>query len=273
MIKTQRIIKYCAIAFAIFLIFNILSVLMYGIIAIGNIFDNSQNGNNTITDKFKTTIINNEITKLDIETKGINIIIKEGKKFKLETDNKDIKIKESNKKLLIIEDNNDWLNKNDYTELIISIPKEYRFDEVFIDNGAGKIEIDTLNTKDITLDLGAGQVDIENLNVSNESDINGGAGEINIINSSINNLDLDLGIGKTTINSGIYGDSEIDCGIGELIVNLIGTDDDYKIKLNKGLGSAELNDEKMKNDIYYGNGNNIIEINGGIGSISINYSR
>ena len=49
MIKAQRIIKYCAIAFAIFLIFNILSVLMYGIIAIGNTFDNSKKDNNTIT--------------------------------------------------------------------------------------------------------------------------------------------------------------------------------------------------------------------------------
>ena len=41
MIKTQKIIKYCAIAFAIFLTFSIISSIMFGIMSIGNIFDNN----------------------------------------------------------------------------------------------------------------------------------------------------------------------------------------------------------------------------------------
>ena len=273
MIKTQKIIKYFAVAFAIFLIFNIFTITMYGIISIGNIFDNKKDSTNTLTGELKTIKVNNGIERLDIETKGVNIIIKEGKKFKIETDNKDIKTKESNNKLLIVEDNNSWIHKTDYTELIITIPTNYEFNEVSIDNGAGKIDIDKLNTKNINLDLGAGQVNIKNLNVTNESDIDGGAGEINIENSHINNLDLDLGIGKTTINASINGISEIDCGIGELIVNLIGTEDEYKIKLDKALGSATLNNEKMNGNTYYGTGTNLIEINGGIGNISINYTR
>lgn len=273
MIKTQRIIKYSAIAFAIFLIINIFATVAYGLIAIGNIFNNNDNNINTLTGDLKTFEVKNEIRKLDIETKGVNIIINEGNNFKIETDNKDIKIKESNNKLLIVENNNSWIHKTDYTELIMWVPKDYQFDEISIENGAGKIEIDKLNTKSIDLDLGAGQVDIKNLNVSRESDIDGGAGEINVENSYINNLNLDLGIGKTTLNASIYGLSEIDCGIGELVVNLIGNEDDYKIKLDKGLGNATFNGEKMNSATYYGNGLNLIEVNGGIGSISINYSK
>lgn len=272
MIKTQKIIKYCAIAFAIFLIINIFATVAYGIIAIGNIFNKNDNSINTLTGNLETFEIKTEIRELDIETKGVNIIINEGNNFKIETDNKDIKIKESYNKLLIVE-NGSWIHKTDYTELIIWIPKDYQFNEVSIENGAGKIEIDKLNTKNIDLDLGAGQVDIKNLNVSRESNIDGGAGEINIENSYINNLDLDLGIGKTNLNASIYGISKIDCGIGELVVNLIGNEDDYKINLDKGLGNATFNGEKMNSATYYGNGNNLIEINGGIGSISINYSR
>ena len=273
MIKIQKIIKYFGIAFAIFLIFNIFTITMYGIISIGNIFDKKENNINTLTGELKNIKINNDIKKIDIETKGINIIIKEGKKLKIETDNKDIKTKESNNKLLIVEDNNSLIHKTDYTELIITIPTNYEFNEVSIDNGAGKIDIDKLNTKNINLDLGAGQVNIKNLNVTNELDIDGGAGEINIENSHINNLDLDLGLGKTSINASINGISEIDCGIGELIINLIGTEDNYKIKSDKGLGNVTINNEKMKSNTYYGNGNNLIEISGGIGSISINYTK
>ena len=47
----------------------------------------------------------------------------------------------------------------------------------------------------------------------------------------------------------------------------------WKIKLDKGLGNATLNNEKMDSTTYYGNGTNLIEVNGGIGSISINYLR
>ena len=271
MIKFQKIIKYFAIALAILLISNIINLTVFGITTISDIF-NKNESNNTITDGFENIKIKSEIDVLDIETKGVNIIIKTGNKFKIETDNKDIKTKESNNKLLIIEDNNNWFNKNKHTELIIYVPKNYQFDEVSIENGAGKIEIDTLNTKNIELNLGAGQVNITNLNVSNQSDIDGGAGEINIQNSNLNNLDLDLGIGKTTLNSTFNGINEIDCGVGELIVNLIGTIDDYKIKVNKGLGSANINNKKIDNDSYYGNGTNLIEINGGIGNININYN-
>lgn len=271
MIKAQKVIKYIAIGFAIFLIVNIISLAAYGIVSIGNIFNNNEN--NTITEGFKNIKTKNKVSKLEIETKGVGITIKKGDKFKIETDNKDIKTKESNNKLLIIEDNNNWFNKTDYTELIIYVPNDYQFDEVSIDNGAGKIEVDTLNTQKLDLDLGAGKVNITNLSVFEEADIDGGAGEINITSSSIKNLDLDLGLGKVNLNSSLYGFNEIDGGIGELIINLIGTENDYQIKANKGLGKITINDEKIQSDTSYGNGNNLIDISGGIGNISINYSR
>lgn len=271
MIKLQKIIKYVAIGFAIFLIVNIISLTAYGIISIGNIFNNNEN--NTITEGFKNIKTKNKVGKLEIETKGVGITIKKADKFKIETDNKNIKTKESNNKLLIIEDNNNWFNKTDYTELIIYVPNDYQFDEVSINNGAGEIQIDTLKTKTLNLELGAGQVNIDNLLVSEAADIEGGVGEINITSSSIKNLDLGLGLGKVALNSSLYGFNEIDGGMGELIINLIGTENDYQIKANKGLGKITLNEEKIQSDISYGNGNNLIDISGGIGNISINYSR
>lgn len=272
MIKTQRIIKYCAIAFAIFLIFNILSLIMYGIISIGNVF--SENNNNFISsDNLKKINIKSNVEKLNINVKSTNIIVKEGSKFKVETDNKYIKIKENNNQLSITEDNYHWFKNNNDTNLTIYLPLEYDFDNVSIENGAGKIEIDMMKTNNLELDLGAGQVNIQNLNVSTEADIDGGAGEVIIKDSRINNLDLDMGVGKLTLDSILTGNNEIDSGVGELNINLIGSSNDYKIKLNKGIGNATLNNENMKNDTYYGEGANLIDINGGIGSIKINYSR
>lgn len=274
MIKAQRIIKYCAIAFALFLVINIFGLIMNVIFSLSSILNNNDSDKLQINEELKNIDINEDIKKIELDIASSKIIIiKEGTKIKVETDNEYIKVKERNNKLTITEEKQNLFKINKNSELVIYLPENLLFDEVNIDSGAGTVDIDYLNTKELELSLGAGQVNIQNLNVSNEADIDGGAGEVIIQNSSINNLDLDMGVGKLTLNSSLTGNNEIDAGIGELNINLVGTSEDYKIRLNKGLGNATLNNEKMKNDTYYGKGTNIIDIDGGIGSIKINYSR
>lgn len=268
MIKAGKIIKYFAIGLAIFLTVNIISMIMYGIISIGMIFNTSDD--NYLYENLKTLEVNQNTKSLNIEIASSNIIIKESTTFKVETNNKYIKTKDKNNKLSIIEEKHNLLNNNDSSNLIIYIPSNYHFDNISIENGAGKIEIETLTTNKLNLDLGAGKVNIDNLSVINSTEIDGGAGEITITNSNLNNLDLDMGIGKVTLTSTITGNNEIDAGIGELELNLVGVMDNYKIILDKGIGNATLNNEKMKDSTYYGNGSNLIDISGGIGSIKIN---
>ena len=269
MIKTQKIIKYCAIAFAIFLTIDIISAIMFGIISFGNIFSS----NNDISGKLENLNITNDIKFLDIEVENTNIIIKKGNTLKAETNNKHLKLKERNNKLIFEDKRNNIFGKNNNTDLIIYIPVEQIFNEVSIENGAGKINIELINTQKLELELGAGKVEIDDLTVIKELDINGGAGEINIKNGNINNLNLDMGVGTLNLESIITGYSDIDAGIGDLNLSLIGNSNDYKLKVNKGIGTATLNGEKIKNDLYYGEGSNIINIDGGIGNISINYAR
>ena len=268
MINIQKIIKYCAIAFALFLVFNIITTIMYGLISIGNIFTN-ENKNDTTTENATLKEINNQIQILEIDIKTSNIIFKEDSKFKIETNNQKIKIKENNNKLTLVEEKPSLIN-NTNNNLIIYIPNEYNFDKVFIENGAGKIQIHNIKTNQIELELGAGKVNIENIIVSSETKIDGGAGEIIINNGNITNLDLNMGLGNLSLTATLIGNSEIDAGIGNIKLNLKENLDNYKIKINEALGNATLNNEKMKSDTYYGNGYNIVNINGGIGNITIN---
>lgn len=271
MIKFQRIIKYFALGLAVLLIVNIISLTMYGIISLGQVF--TTNNDEDITENLKNVEIKTDIKNLSIDTISLNITIKKGTTFKVETNNKYIKINENNQKLSITEEKHNWLNKNNTGKLIIYVPDNYIFDNVSLENGAGKINIEILSTQKLNLDLGAGKVTIDNLTVLTESEIDGGAGEITIKEGSLNNLDLDMGVGKVTINSFISGSSEIDAGIGELNLNLSGTEDDYKIILDKGIGNATINEQLMQDSKYYGNGSNLINISGGIGAININFSR
>jgi len=264
MIQAQKIIKYAAIGFAALLIVGIISSLMLGLFAISSIFTEKDVKENT-----EIININKNISNLEIDVLSLNLEIRESSSFEIETNDKYIKIKEYNNKLIITERKHSFFSRGENNDLIIYIPNTLIFNDVEIDSGAGRVLIDNLTTRRLNLDLGAGKVSINNLNVLNESEINGGAGEINIDNSSLANLELDMGVGKLTLNSRLLGNNEINAGVGETDINLIGND--YRINPNKGIGKITINNEQVKTGTYYGSGLNYIEVNGGIGNIKINY--
>ena len=267
MSQAQKIIKYIAIAFAVFLIFSIASGIMYGLVSFVSIFDT----NDKSLENLEELKITNNILVLDVEVGSANVVIKQGDALKVETNNKNISIKENNNSLLITEKKHNWFNKSNDSELIIYVPNDYIFDDVSIETGAGKIDINHLSTKILDFDLGAGAVTIDNLIVINESTIEGGAGKISIFNGSINNLGLDMGVGEVSITSKLTGNNKINAGVGKMNLNLLGND--YKIKVDKGIGSTTINNEKVTDSSYYGEGTNIIDIDGGVGSINISYER
>lgn len=273
MTTAQKIIKYCAVAFAIFLIITIISAVLsagYGLLnAIGIINFNRYSlleNMVTISDDAE------EFVSINLDIKSSNLQIKTGDKFEVKTNNSNIKYSNENGSIKIKEDKvaNWFFGKIDIGELIIYIPENMKqIDEVKINIGAGTVFIEQLNTKNLYLDLGAGNVEIDKLTVSEELKINGGAGNININSGEIENVDLDLGVGNTKIKSDITGNSNINTGVGELNLYLSLDADNYKINVNKGLGKITFNDDKILDDTIIGNGENYIKISGGVGNINI----
>lgn len=266
MSRIQKVIKYLAISFAICLIVSIISSIMYGIISLTNVFSKSDNVTNLNEVK-----INNDISSLDIDLSNVNVMIKKGNKFKIETNSDNINYRVVENNLFINQKDDNWFNRKVNSDLIIYVEKNFVFDFVLIENGAGKLDINDLSTNELELDLGAGKVTIDKLTVLKEASIDGGAGEVNISNSSINNLDLDMGIGKVLISSTLTGNSEIDAGIGEVDLNLLDKEDNYKINIDKSIGEIIIDGNKVGEENSYGNGLNTIDISGGIGSININF--
>lgn len=134
------------------------------------------------------------------------------------------------------------------------------------------MEIDTLLAGKLSLELGAGEVSIGKLVADTSAKINGGAGEIHIGGGELANLDLNIGVGEATLESRLTGDCTIDHGVGELNLTLTGTADDYRISLDKGVGTATLDGVKMSDDTVYGDGETSIEIDGGVGDMKIRFA-
>ena len=276
MTTAQKIMKYLAIAFAIFLIVSIISLILFGVYALSGVLGLKDNSKIDVSSNMQTVDIGNkenivnltDITSLDIEVKYTNLIIKNGDTFYYETNNDNIIYKE-NHNTIKIEEKGKWLFSDTESNLIIYIPENFDLNKINIEAGAGKVEIENLNADNLDLELGAGEASISNLNIRNNTKLEGGAGRLNILDGNINNLDLDMGIGEININSFITGNSDIDAGIGILNLNLQGSKTDYRIITDKGVGNLKINGENISGASTYGEGKNLIKVDEGIGNINI----
>ena len=258
---TQKVIKGFAICLAVLIILSIINGIVF--LATSTIgFNNDVN----ISEAYSSNIKN-----INIDVGSTNMIIKKGDILSIDADNvsKKIKIKEQGNTLSIKEKKITIFGNKKGSSIIITIPET--LGDLNIDIGAGKLEISDITTDKFSLEQGAGKVDITNLLSNKKATIEGGAGELNITNSKLQDLSLDLGAYKFYFNGTLLGKNEIDQGVGEVILDL--QNNDYKFETSKGLGSITINGVRYKNDIKLGEGQNIIDIDGGIGSISINTNK
>ena len=158
MTTAQKIIKYLAIAFAIFLIVSIISLILFGVYALSGVLGLKDNSKIDVSSNMQTVDIGNkenivnltDITSLDIEVKYTNLIIKNGDTFYYETNNDNIIYKE-NHNTIKIEEKGKWLFSDTESNLIIYIPENFDLNKINIEAGAGKVEIENLNADNLDL--------------------------------------------------------------------------------------------------------------------------
>lgn len=234
MTEIQKIIKYCALALAIFLIFII-------VITIANVGYNILEKTDLINDSNSKLLKNNivisnnesEIREIDIDIKRSNIILKTAENFKVETNNKDIKYSYEDGKVLIKQNNvNKWyLNKNNNSKLIFYIPSEISLEKINLNNNVGDVKIDF---------------------------------------EKISNLNIDLDVGDIFVKSMLGGKNIIKSNIGDINLELSLKQEDYKFEFDKDIGEVKLNNNKIKRDTITGDRNNNLKIKTNIGDIKIN---
>lgn len=273
----QKIIKYVAIAFGIFLSFNIIAAIVLGITTVGGILigiDSVTNDKEELPKNDEIVNIANvydEISNLDIELSVSDIQILEGSDFKVETSTKssEVEVLNENNTLKIKEETNKLL-KDETSTVILYIPKDYTFDKVSLKTGAGKTNIEYLNANTLDIELGVGTTTIENI-IAKKSTIKGGVGTSHISHFETNDLTLEIGVGKFSLNGKITENAAINCGVGKVELGLIGDSNDYAITTEIGIGAINISGDKCSNNNTYGNGSTKINMTGGIGKVDINY--
>ena len=262
MSSAQKLIKIGAIAFAIFLIVSIFEGILFVFQICG--------GYNYDKKDLDFHEIYQNIIEIDIDISASKIILNTGENFEVNAKNVSnrLEARETNGKLIIKEKKHFfWSHQSGVIE--VTIPSKVLLDRLKISSGAGKVELRNVTAKESKIGLGAGSLLIEN-SVFYETKIDSGAGEVKVNESILHNLDIDSGVGKTELKADILGTSKIECGIGEIHL-VLPKESDYKLTLEKGIGNLEVNGKSIQNESTYGSGENNIKIEGGIGSIKIDF--
>ena len=265
MTTLQKVIKYLAIAFAIFLTVSIIGGILSAVGLIGGLFSSD-----AVSDDVKTYSVTTEIKNLDIEINAADLYIKESEAFSVESNLKHLKVEEKGG-ILVIQETKKFTGTYNGAVLTVYVPAGTVFDNVNLTTGAGRLTIGNLSSGTVDFELGAGDVSIDSLIATKSADIEGGAGRITITNGALKDLDLEMGVGQLNLTSALTGDCQLDLGVGESNLTLVGNKDDYKLDLEKGIGNITVDGKSATDYGSSGNGTNRVEINGGIGSINVKF--
>jgi len=264
----QKGVKAFAIFLAIMIILSIFSGITFGFSLISNIIEGTnpketKNYFQTFTD-IETIEIDNSISEIQIiagetfSVEGYEV----SSNFKAEVQKKQLKIEEKKSGF--------WMNKTG--KIIVTVPKNTTLYELKMKSGAGRVLIENISSTSLNLVQGAGQVTVKSSEFQ-QAKIEGGAGKIKIKDSSLRDLSLESGVGAVEIEAVIQGYSKIDCGVGSTELKIKGKKEDYKIHAQKGLGSIKIENEHLNDDSWVGNGKNTLEIEGGVGSIRVDFEQ
>ena len=263
----QKAVKYLAMAFAIFLTVSIIGGILSMFGLFGGFF-----GGDAVTDDIKTYTVSSDIKSLEVKINAADFTIKQGDSFSVESNLKYLTVEDKNG-VLTIRDTKKFIRTYTGAVLTLYIPADTVFDKANITTGAGRMTVDNLSADTMNFELGAGEVAIDTLVAASDIDINGGAGKITISGGALHNLDLDMGVGQLNLTSALTGESDFDLGVGESNITVIGNKNDYKLDIEKGLGNITVDGTSVSNIKGQGNGNNDIEISGGIGAINLKFGK
>lgn len=194
----QRIVKYFAFAFAIFLTVSIFSAIVYGILGIATagrlIEDNSTAAANKCEGEEKLC--------LEVALSISNLEIKKGDDLYVETKNEKVEVSKDEHKLVVTERGRHFFESYNDREVIIYIPENMEFEKVAISGGAGNLYVESLRAKNIEMSLGIGKTEINALETDN-ADISTGIGEVSvklISKAEAYEIKASKGIGDITLN-------------------------------------------------------------------------
>lgn len=275
----QKVVKYVGIGFAIFL-----SVAIIGGICAA-IFGFTVSKSETSGDEVAVseTYSFRKFTSMEIDSGVADVIIKAGDDYGVETvdvpESLTVEVTGSGKLCIKTEDNwfdwTFWVDKNNWnkkSKIYVTVPDGYEAEQVAIYAGTGNITMSDFDAHKLEVDGGVGNINGSNIK-ADEVEIDAGVGNIEYEDIEFGICDVDSGVGNVKIKGILTGDCDFDGGVGDLELKIEGSRKDFDLDIDTGTGSVRVNGDKVQ-DLKEDNGSkNKIVIDGGVGSIQLDFTQ
>ena len=179
----------------------------------------------------------------------------------------------------VVEDHSKLLkNVNKNVTLEIIIPNRL-IHEIEVENKTGDVTLQGIETNELSLELGVGDIELEEVTIHSETEIKGGTGDIQVKDSTFySKFDIEEGAGDIAFIGELMGNVKINCGIGDVKLEVDNHRDNYHIVAEGGVNSLKIDGEKMGgslatqyNDNYEKNRFDM-KLEVGVGDIQVNFN-
>lgn len=106
--------------------------------------------------------------------------------------------------------------------LAVYVPRGYQFETVEMEYGAAEVRIGELNAKNFTIKSGASDCVVEY--------------------AALESMKAEVGAGDLDFYGTVSGNIDVKCGVGNIDLDLDGTEETYNYELNGGVGTIEIGD-------------------------------
>lgn len=250
----QKVIKYCAMAFAVFLSVVILGTIISVVVGVTT----GIAGVNFLLDDDKERInLSEEYTLEEARELGITsilvdcsaeIVVQPGEELSIEAVDvtEDYEIRQNNGRFSIVQDRPEikigfWFDDiSEQEKVVVTIPAELSMEKIEVKSGSGEVTVKDLMTEkrimieNLSIDSGSGRVILENVDSDrlyvdsgsgmvtlagarlSETEINSGSGGVAIDASALGKLLLNTGSGGVRMDNVEARDAEVDTGSGRV---------------------------------------------------------
>ena len=239
-----------------------------------------EHGKETVHTQKANQIASTNIQKIDLQIKTRNIVIKSGDiesiSYEGILDTDEIKVDQEKLK---IEDHSKLLkNVNKNVTLEIIIPNRL-IHEIEVENKTGDVTLQGIETNELSLELGVGDIELEEVTIHSETEIKGGTGDIQVKDSTFySKFDIEEGAGDIAFIGELMGNVKINCGIGDVKLEVDNHRDNYHIVAEGGVNSLKIDGEKMGGSLAtqyndnYENNRFDMKLEVGVGDVQVNFN-
>lgn len=285
MSEFQKIIKYAAMAFAIFLAVGIITGIIGGVLALTGVISAVSDTNTESASGGGTMDFDKEfdgISNFHIKNGVGELSLVKGSGDKVRVTAMDV-TKDfrasviSGDELNITTKTNFWhifnwgIKIHTKPRITVYLPENFEGKNVTIDAGAGNIKLEDLNCEKLDINAGVGNINGDSVKTQRLT-VDGGVGEISMYGVTAEGSDINAGVGNIRIQGALYGRNTVDAGVGDITLTLKGSTDDYNIKVDPGIGNIYIDGNKY-GQMSWNNktAENSFDIDGGVGNIHVDF--